>query len=98
MTAPPRFADKDDYLAQLGERVREERARRGMTRKILARDTGLSERYLAQLEAGRGNISIALLQRVASALNQPLTRLVGDASGEPAELRQIVDLLRRLTA
>ncbi|HXC12650.1 MAG TPA: helix-turn-helix transcriptional regulator [Stellaceae bacterium] len=97
MTAPPRFPDKDDYLAQLGERVREERARRGMTRKILARDTGLSERYLAQLEAGRGNISIALLQRVAAALNRPLARLVGDDSGEPAELRQIVDLLRRLT-
>jgi XRE family aerobic/anaerobic benzoate catabolism transcriptional regulator len=97
MTGPPRFPDRDDYLARLGERVREERARRGMTRKILARDTGLSERYLAQLEAGRGNISIALLQRVAAALNQPLARLVEDDSVEPAELRQIVDLLRRLS-
>jgi XRE family transcriptional regulator, aerobic/anaerobic benzoate catabolism transcriptional regulator len=44
MAAPPRSPDKDEYLTQLGERVREERARRGMTRKILARDTGLSER------------------------------------------------------
>jgi XRE family aerobic/anaerobic benzoate catabolism transcriptional regulator len=97
MTAPPRFPDKDDYLTRLGERVREERARRGMTRRILARDTGLSERYLAQLEAGRGNISIALLHRVAGALNQPLARLVGDDSGEPAELRQFLELLHRLT-
>jgi XRE family transcriptional regulator, aerobic/anaerobic benzoate catabolism transcriptional regulator len=101
MTGPPRFADprfpdKGDYLARLGERVREERARRGMTRKILARDTGLSERYLAQLEAGRGNISIALLHRVAGALNQPLARLVG-GDGEAAGLRQLLELLHRLT-
>ena len=42
--------DRDGYLCRLGERVREERARRGMTRRILARDSGLSERYLAQLD------------------------------------------------
>ncbi|MDH3234495.1 MAG: helix-turn-helix domain-containing protein, partial [Alphaproteobacteria bacterium] len=46
------------YLKSLGERVRNARALRGMTRKILARDSGVSERYLAQLEAGQGNISI----------------------------------------
>src|ERR1043165_1188657 len=51
-----------DYLAVLGERVRAARVRRGMTRKILAHDSGVSERYLAQLEAGQGNISIALLR------------------------------------
>ena len=42
---------QSDYLRLLGERVREMRARRGMTRKILARDSGVSERYLAQLES-----------------------------------------------
>ncbi len=97
MTLAPRLADQNGYLAQLGERVREERARRGMTRKILARDAGLSERYLAQLEGGKGNISIALLRRVAEALNQPLARLVGDEPGAPAELESALDLLRRLT-
>jgi XRE family transcriptional regulator, aerobic/anaerobic benzoate catabolism transcriptional regulator len=95
MSATPP-ASNDDYLARLGERVREERARRGMTRKILARDAGLSERYLAELEAGRGNISIALLRRVALALNQPLSRLVGDEGADPPELRLIVEQLRRL--
>lgn len=96
--ADPKFpSTTDDYLAHLGERVREERARRGMTRKILARDAGLSERYLAQLEAGRGNISIALLRRVAMALNQPLARLVADDGADPPELRLIVELLRRLS-
>ena len=56
-----------DYLLKLGERVRRIRAQRGMTRKILARDSEVSERYLAQLEMGRGNISINLLRQVAHA-------------------------------
>ncbi len=97
MTKLARIPKEDGYLARLGERVREERARRGMTRKILARDAGLSERYLAQLESGKGNISIALLRRVAEALNQPLARLVGDEAGTPVELQATVDLLRRLS-
>lgn len=88
----------DGYLCRLGERVREERARRGMTRKILARDSGLSERYLAQLESGKGNVSIKLLRRVAEALNLPLARLLGGEPDEPAELRSIIELLRRLSA
>ena len=53
------------YLRRVGERVREARARRGMTRKLLARDSGVSERYLAQLETGQGNISILLLRQIA---------------------------------
>ncbi len=36
-----------------------------MTRKILARDSGVSERYLAQLEGGQGNVSILLLRDIA---------------------------------
>ena len=94
--APHPPADSDGYLCRLGERVREERARRGMTRKILARDSGLSERYLAQLESGQGNLSIKLLRRVGDALNLPLARLVGGDPEEPAELLRILELLRRL--
>ncbi len=63
---------ESDYLRLLGERVRETRARRGMTRKILARDSGVSERYLAQLETGQGNVSILLLRQIAQALDTPL--------------------------
>ncbi|HEV2303397.1 MAG TPA: helix-turn-helix transcriptional regulator [Stellaceae bacterium] len=88
-------AARDGYLCALGERVRGERARRGMTRKILARDAGLSERYLAQLEAGKGNMSIDLLRRVAAALNLPLGRLVGEEYGEPVELGLAIAALRR---
>lgn len=92
----PAAAERDDYLCRLGERVREERARRGMTRKILARDSGLSERYLAQLESGRGNVSIKLLRRIGEALNLPLARLVGTEPEDPSELRRIAEILRRL--
>ena len=67
-----------------------------MTRRILARDSGLSERYLAQLESGKGNLSIKLLRRVGDALNLPLPRLLGAELAEPAELGRIVELLRRL--
>lgn len=93
----PQAADRDDYLHRLGERVREERTRRGMTRRILARDSGLSERYLAQLETGKGNISINLLRQVADALNMPLTALVGDEPDLPVDMRLVLELLRRLT-
>jgi XRE family transcriptional regulator, aerobic/anaerobic benzoate catabolism transcriptional regulator len=95
---PGSAAEPDSYLCRLGERVREERARRGMTRRILARDSGLSERYLAQLESGKGNLSIKLLRRVSAALNLPLPRLLGGEAAEPVELARILELLRRLPA
>lgn len=92
-TASPELSDRM-YLAALGERVRQFRARRGMTRKILARDSGVSERYLAQLEGGHGNISILLLRRVATAMGLPLGDLLHDGPERPVEYalaRQILD-------
>ena len=87
-----------DYLRRLGERVRQSRARRGMTRKILARDSGVSERYLAQLESGRGNASVLLLRQIARALNLPVSDLVQDENGQPVELTLIQQFLERLPA
>ncbi|HEX7970340.1 MAG TPA: helix-turn-helix transcriptional regulator [Stellaceae bacterium] len=84
------------YLRTLGERIREARARRGMTRKILARDSKVSERYLAQLEAGQGNISIALLRQVAHAMGLPLGDLVREEPDRPVELTLLVQTLARL--
>jgi XRE family aerobic/anaerobic benzoate catabolism transcriptional regulator len=84
------------YLRLLGERIREARARRGMTRKLLARDSGVSERYLAQLEAGQGNISIALLRQVAQAMGLPLGDLVRDEPDRPVELTLLIQTLGRL--
>src|SRR5439155_25974835 len=42
------------FLEQLGQRVRTMRALRGMSRKVLAKVSGISERYIAQLESGKG--------------------------------------------
>jgi XRE family transcriptional regulator, aerobic/anaerobic benzoate catabolism transcriptional regulator len=88
--------DEDGFLRLLGERVRELRARRGMTRKILAKDSGVSERYLAQLEGGQGNVSIVLLRKLAAALDVPLDRLVGDGPEDSPDLVHAVELLRGL--
>ena len=60
--AKPTGRETDAYLRRLGERVRMLRNQRGMTRKALARHAKVSERYLAQLEAGLGNGSIVLLR------------------------------------
>ena len=64
------------YLLQLGERVRAWRAQHGVTRKQLSNACGVSERYLAQLEAGDGNISVLLLRKVARAMDVPVESLV----------------------
>jgi XRE family aerobic/anaerobic benzoate catabolism transcriptional regulator len=86
------------YLHLLGDRIREARARRGMTRKILARDSKVSERYLAQLEAGQGNISIALLRQIAHAMGLPLGDLVREEPDRPVELTLLIQTLSRLQA
>jgi XRE family transcriptional regulator, aerobic/anaerobic benzoate catabolism transcriptional regulator len=84
------------YLKKLGERVRNARARHGMTRRMLARDSGISERYLAQLESGHGNFSIVLLRRLATAIDVPLAELVSDQPPPPVEYRLLVERMRRL--
>jgi DNA-binding XRE family transcriptional regulator len=59
---------ESQFLAKLGERLRAMRALRDMSRRELARQSGVSERYIAQIEAGRGNVSIVLLMRIAQAV------------------------------
>jgi XRE family aerobic/anaerobic benzoate catabolism transcriptional regulator len=86
-----------DYLRRVGERVREARARRGMTRKRLARDSGVSERYIAQLEAGQGNISILLLRQLTQAMNLSPEDMTRDAPDRPVEMSLLIESLTRLT-
>jgi XRE family transcriptional regulator, aerobic/anaerobic benzoate catabolism transcriptional regulator len=96
---PPETASRESaFLSRLGGRVREIRNRRGMTRKIVARDSDVSERHLAQLEAGEGNISILLLRRVAAALNVSLAELFAPAAATSGGNQLIQRLLERLPA
>jgi XRE family transcriptional regulator, aerobic/anaerobic benzoate catabolism transcriptional regulator len=85
-----------DFLGRLGERVREVRAQRGMTRKMLAQDSGVSLRYLAQLETGNGNISILLLRQIAHALNMPLEDLIAEHAGRSVEMTLLHQFLTQL--
>ncbi|HYK60543.1 MAG TPA: helix-turn-helix transcriptional regulator [Bryobacteraceae bacterium] len=86
-----------DPLKLLGDRVRQARARRGMTRKQLARDSGVSERYLAQIEGGKGNISVLVLRQLAKALNVSVDVLLLEGPEPPVEWTHTVEFLRRLS-
>ena len=86
-----------DLLEHLGGRVRGLRALRGMTRKTLASQSNVSERYLAELEQGRGNISIRLLGRVADALEIELSQLLDARDNQTPEQSLIIELARELS-
>jgi XRE family aerobic/anaerobic benzoate catabolism transcriptional regulator len=94
MTEPP--DPETAFLEQLGQRVRTMRALHGMSRKVLAKVSGISERYIAQLESGKGNVSIVLLRRVSNAMAAHLEDLI--PSGEPAPDWPVIrDLMRKAT-
>ena len=86
--------DERATLSELGARVRAWRARRGMTRRQLAGDSGLSERFLADVESGKGNVSINSLEATARALNITILDLLQDAP-RPA-LSRVHGLVSRL--
>lgn len=90
-------AEDSEYLHALGEHIRDLRVRRGMTRAILARDSGVSVRYLAQLESGDGNISILRLRQVAQAMAIPLEEITRVGPEQPPELTLLVQFLARLS-
>ncbi len=84
---------KEPFLAALGERTKALRVRRGLTRKALARLTGVSERHLANLEYGVGNASILVLLQVAQALQCSLAELVGDVTTRSPEWLMLREML-----
>ena len=90
-------AARDPLQTSLGQRVRRLRARRGITRKVLAQIADVSERHLANLEAGDGNPSILILQQIANALDCPLAELIGDETTESPDGLLIRDLLKGRT-
>lgn len=73
----------DEFLGVVGLRIRKRRNTISMSRKRLAEVSGVSERYLAQLEAGQGNMSIALLRKVTTAIGLPMGTLMADSESQP---------------
>src|SRR5438132_13257250 len=86
------------YLKRVGDRVRLARARRGMSRKSLSKASGVSERYLAELERGAGNASLLVLRQIADALSIEAAALVSDAPERPVDLTLALHQLERLSA
>lgn len=96
--APEPAAPREPLLIALGNRVRRLRARRGITRKLLAQIADVSERHLANLEAGDGNPSILILDQIARALDCSLAELLGDETTDSPEWLLIRDLLHGRSA
>lgn len=81
-------------IGRVGERVRKARERKGIPRRVLSEISGVSPRYLAQLEAGEGNISIGLLQRVAIALDHRIEWLMTEEDPWTSEALHVAELYR----
>jgi XRE family aerobic/anaerobic benzoate catabolism transcriptional regulator len=86
-------AARSPFLVALGERVRNLRSRKGMTRKAVALAADVSERHLANLEYGTGNVSVLVLLQVSQALHCSLAELLGDMTTTSPEWLLIRELL-----
>jgi XRE family aerobic/anaerobic benzoate catabolism transcriptional regulator len=86
-------AAADAFAAAVGGLVRSSRAKRGITRRQLAEQSGASERYLAQIESGQGNPSVAILKGIADALDVPVAELLPGAGGRGDAFNRILDLI-----
>jgi len=97
--AKPRRADPQDvaYLRNLADKIRDARAQRGMTRNALAGDSGVSLRFLAQLEGGQGNPSILVLRRIASAMGFPPDDLLSIGPAPAIDRILLMQMLKRLS-
>jgi XRE family aerobic/anaerobic benzoate catabolism transcriptional regulator len=89
--------DRSPYLDEFGERLRTLRSRRGVTRKELALASGISERYLANLELGRANPSLVILDQMAHGLDCAIAELLGDVTTSTPEWLLLRDLLDNRT-
>lgn len=88
--------DVADLARRLGERVKKYRARRGMSRKVLSQQSGVSERYLAQLESGQANVSFQILWNLAQTMNTSVAALIEEPRDELPDLALSRRLLEKL--
>jgi len=92
--------DSDDdvpLLERLAQRLRHLRAERGMTRRQLAEQSGVSLPHIARIEGGEGNVSVLLLDKLAQALSCPISQLVAEGRADD-DLALIHEFLRHQPA
>jgi XRE family transcriptional regulator, aerobic/anaerobic benzoate catabolism transcriptional regulator len=95
-TLLPAAREATSFLSEVGQLVRFGRAKRGITRRELAETSDISERYLAQIEAGQGNPSVNVLKAIAEAIDVPIIELLPRTSARSKALTRILDLLARV--
>ena len=84
---------EEDYLTLVGERLRVTRARRGMSRKVLSLASGVSERYLAEMERGSGNASLLVVRKLSAAMGIRVSELVAEEADRSIDLNHAVHQL-----
>lgn len=89
--------ENEAYLRLVGERVRNLRAQLGMARKALSQASGVSERYLAELERGTGNASLLVLRNIASALGARIEDLASEQDDQAVDTSLGFDQLEQLS-
>lgn len=87
MKARRAHGEHAEFLEVVGRRVRSARAARRMSRRMLCEASGVSQRFIAHLEHGEGNISIVRLKAIADALGVPAAALIADV---PAQAERTV--------
>lgn len=60
---------------ELGERIREFRGKTGLSQEKFALSIGMDRTYFASVEAGRRNISICNIKKIADGLGISLSEL-----------------------
>jgi XRE family aerobic/anaerobic benzoate catabolism transcriptional regulator len=86
--------DESSFLGFIGDRVRKIRVSKKLSRKRLSELSGVSQRYLAQLEGGSGNISVLLLYRIAEALDERVQWLLRPDNHQETDVLRMITLLK----
>jgi XRE family aerobic/anaerobic benzoate catabolism transcriptional regulator len=91
-----------DLLEQFGERVKGLRRAKGLSREELARRARISPRFLAEVEAGKGNIALTRLADLCDALETSLAflaaglrREVNPPDGRVLQYESILSMISR---
>ncbi len=87
-----------DFKTQLGQALKQQRQRRKLSQSKLAELADVSDRYIADIEAGKANLTMKVLDRLAAALDwDPLAELTVDAEPpSPAAARDVLAKLSEL--
>lgn len=92
-----REVELTSFLELVGNNVQQLRTKKNISRRVLSKRSRISERYLAQIETGKGNISVGLLFKIAKALDINVDRLVANEDPHSREMAVIQSLLNEAT-